>query len=359
MNVMPNENIFGTRLMLARKMNGFSLQDLADALGNKITKQALNKYEAGLMRPNSDLLGELSRILKVKPDFFIRAGIVNLGDVSFRKKRDLPRKTEEAIIERARDYVERYLEVENLLGQIQKFINPIGDLIIKDKQDAENAANKLRELWELGTDPLHNLVEMLELRGVKVYLIDDNDSIDGFASISSSGISLVVVNLNGKSLERTRFTVIHELAHILLNFPEEVIADSKLVEKLCHCFSSCFILPRKMLMKMIGGKHRTYINIKELIAIKEYFGISIRAILHRLSEIGAITENYYKRWVIYLNKTYGAKNEPGAFKGEEKIKLFEQLVARALSEGIVSISKAAVLCNSDINQIRKGFISVN
>jgi Zn-dependent peptidase ImmA (M78 family)/DNA-binding XRE family transcriptional regulator len=356
---MADENIFGTRLMLARKMNGFSLQDLADALENKVTKQALNKYESGQMRPNSELLGDLSRALKVKSDFFIRKGIVNLGEVSFRKKKDLPRKTEEAIIEKSRDYVERFLEVENLLGLDQKFINPIRNLVIRNKQDAENAAIKLREVWELGIDPLPNLVEMLELRGVKVYLIDEDDSIDGFSSISSSGISLVVINLRGKSIERTRFTIIHELAHILLNIPNDIIADSKMVEKLCHCFSSCFILPRKMLLKMIGGNSRTYIDIKEIIAIKEYYGISIRAILHRLCEIGVITENYYKRWSIYLNKTYGSKNEPGDYKGEEKVRLFEQLVARALSEGIISISKAAVLCNSNINQIRKGFISVS
>ncbi len=356
---MPDENIFGNRLMLARKMNGFSLQDLADALENKISKQALNKYESGQMRPNSEFLGDLSKVLNVKPDFFIRKGIVNLGEVSFRKKSDLPRKTEEAIIEKARDYVERYLEIENLLGLDQKFTNPIRDLVIRNKQDAENAANKLREIWELGTDPLHNLVEMLELRGVKVYLIDDDESIDGFSSISTNGIHLVVVNLKGKSIERTRFTIIHELAHILLNFSEEVASDSKLIEKLCHRFSSCFILPGKMLFKMIGGKNRSYIAIKELIAIKEYYGMSIRAIAHRLCEMEVISENYYKRWTIYLNKTYGSKNEPGDFKGEEKVRLFEQLVARALSEGIISISKAAVLCNSNINQIRKGFISVS
>jgi Zn-dependent peptidase ImmA (M78 family)/DNA-binding XRE family transcriptional regulator len=356
---MSVENIFGTRLMLARKMNGFSLQDLADVLDNRITKQALNKYEAGQMRPNSELLGDLSKVLNVKPDFFVRKGIVNLGEISFRKKQDLPRKTEEAIIEKARDYVERYLEIENLLGHNQKFTNPLRDLKIKNKQDAEDAANKLREVWELGIDPLHNLVEMLELRGVKVYLIDENDSIDGFSSVSSNGISLVVVNQKGRSLERIRFTIIHELAHILLNFSDEVNSDPKMLEKLCHCFSSCFILPRKMLLKMIGGKHRNYIDIKELIAIKEYYGMSIRAILHRLQQIEVISENYYKRWSVYLTKTHGAKSEPGDFKGEEKVKLFEQLVARALSEGVISISKAAVLCNSDINQIRKGFISVN
>jgi len=355
----PDKNIFGNRLMLARKMNGFSLQDLADQLQNKITKQALSKYEMGSMLPASDILGELARVLKVKPDYFIRQGIVELGQISFRKKKDLPHKTEESIIEKARDYVERYLEIENILGQEQKFSNPIQSLVIKTKEDAENAANKLREAWELGTDPLPSLVEMLELKGIKVLLIEDDDSIDGFATITSTGIPLVVVNVKGRSIERIRFTIIHELAHVLMILADEIKNNTKLTEVLCHCFSSCFIIPRKMLLKMIGGNNRTYIAIKELIAIKEYFGISIRAILHRLLELNVITDNYYKRWAIFLNKEYGSKNEPGEYKGNEKIRLFEQLVARALSEGAISISKAAALCNTNINQLRKGFISVN
>lgn len=345
--------------MLARKMNGFSLQDLADVLNNKITKQALNKYEMGSMMPSSDILGELSRALKVKPDYFIRKGVIELGQISFRKRKDLSKKTEEAVIEKARDYVERYLEIESILGQEQKFQNPIDDFIIETKAEAEAAANKLREHWELGSDPLPNLVEMLELRGIKVLLIDDEEAIDGFATITSTGVPLVVVNVKGKSIERVRFTIIHELAHILLKLSRKIEDNHKLVEVLCHCFASCFLLPQKMLIKMIGGISRNYIAIKELISIKEYFGISIRAILHRLLEFHVISENYYKRWAIYLNKTYGPKSEPGLYKGEEKIKLFEQLVARALSEGIISISKAAALCNTNINQLRKGFISVN
>lgn len=356
---IPDKNIFGNRLMLARKMSGFSLQDLADALQNKITKQALNKYEMGSMLPTSDILGELAKVLKVKPDYFVRKGIIELGQISFRKKKDFSRKNEEAIIEKARDYVERYLEIESIIGHEQKFSNPIQSFIIKTKSDAEAAANKLREEWELGTDPLPSLVEMLELKGIKILLIDDEEAIDGFATITSTGIPLVVVNVKGKSIERIRFTIIHELAHILMNLSDEIKEDTKLTEVLCHCFSSCFILPRKMLIQLIGGNNRTYVAIKELISIKEYFGISIRAILHRLLELQVITDNYYKRWVIYLNKTYGSKDEPGQYKGEEKSKLFEQLVARALSEGVISISKAAALCNTNINELRKGFVSVS
>ncbi len=355
----PKENTFGARLILARKMAGMSLQDLANALENKVTKQSLNKYELGLMKPTGELLSLLSKVLSVKPDFFLRKGIVELGEISFRKRTDLLKKDEEAVVEKARDYVERYLEIEAILGQDQKFDNPIKLRNIHTKEQVEEAARQLREIWELGSNPIPNLVEMLELRGIKVFLVDDVDQIDGFATITGNGIPLVVVNVKDKSIERIRFTTIHELAHLLLHFTEEVAADKRQIEILCHCFASCFLIPSEKLKAMLGGQKRTYIAIKELIAIKEYYGISIRAILHRLAELEVITDTYYKRWVIYLSKTYGHKVEPGSYKGDEKIKIFEQLINRALSEGIISMSKAAALCNVNINQLRKDFISVN
>ena len=60
-----NPNFFGARLMQARKMTGFTMQQLADLLDNVVTKQALSKYESGLMKPSSSVLLALCRVLKV------------------------------------------------------------------------------------------------------------------------------------------------------------------------------------------------------------------------------------------------------------------------------------------------------
>jgi len=64
------ENIFGKKLISARKMAGLSLQKLADRIGNRVTKQALSKYEQGKMKPDSEVLILLSKALKVPIDFF-------------------------------------------------------------------------------------------------------------------------------------------------------------------------------------------------------------------------------------------------------------------------------------------------
>ncbi len=201
----------------------------------------------------------------------------------------------------------------------------------------------------LGTNPIANIVEMLELKGIKVILLEYVDEIDGFATFTSTGVPVLLVNTNNRTIERIRFTIIHELAHLLLFFAAHISAtNKKLKEEFCHYFSSCFLMPRDMLIKMIGGPNRSYINISELINIKEYFGISLRAIVHRLRKVEVITDIYYQKWMVYMSKTYGAKSEPGNYHGVEKSNLLDQLVSRALSEGIISTSKAAALCNISI-----------
>lgn len=358
MNVVMEKNVagtFGSRLKLARKMAGYSLQELADALENSITKQALNKYELGQMNPSSEVLVALSNTLGIKPDYFFKKQQVEFGEILFRKKAKLPKKSEESIIEKIRDYVERYLEIEHILGSDTAFKNPLHGMRINQRADVENAAIRLRKEWKLGTDPISNIIEMLELKGVKIILIDDVDDIDGLAVFTSTGIPVVVVNTRNKPVERIRFTIIHELAHLLLNLANDIQENSKEVERYCHFFASCFLIPTEMLLKQIGAGKRSYIRIEELIAIKEYFGISIRAIVYRLKELEVITDNYYQRWVVYMSKTYGAKGEPGVYKGDEKSRNFDQLVNRALAEELISISKAAVLWNVNIDEIRKGF----
>jgi len=100
-------------------MAGLSLQNIADRLGNVVSKQSLNKYEQGKMKPDSDLIIALSEILKVPVDFFFSepAIAVELTNVDFRKYSSKLSKTEEAAVEeKSKEAFERYFELENILS---------------------------------------------------------------------------------------------------------------------------------------------------------------------------------------------------------------------------------------------------
>ena len=76
-----NKNLreFGNRLRLARKMAGLSMEDLTRKAEGIVTKQAISKYEKGIMKPSSDVLIRLALALGVKPGYFYRQSKIELS----------------------------------------------------------------------------------------------------------------------------------------------------------------------------------------------------------------------------------------------------------------------------------------
>lgn len=58
------------RLKLARKLNGFSLQDLENKINKKVTRQSLHKYENGQVIPSAETIDYLANALSVNVGYF-------------------------------------------------------------------------------------------------------------------------------------------------------------------------------------------------------------------------------------------------------------------------------------------------
>lgn len=343
-NQLPTSmNAFAQRLKSARKMKGWSLQELADNVAITISKQALHKYELGSMKPTGEVLIAMSKALDLKPDYFLREP-VELGSVEFRKKAKLSVKQEESIKEKVKDRLERYLEVEQLLNIKTKFSNTIKNIRIAEVEDVEAAALKLIKGWNLGFDPIPNVIEMLEEHGVRVIEIDAPDAFDGLSTFVGD-IPVVVINKN-YAIERKRFTALHELGHLVLTIEES--ADK---ERICHAFAGALLLPDNCLEKLIGDK-RNNIAPGELVSIKEQFGISVQAIMMRAQLKGIVDKNAADR---FWKSMAGNKKEEGlgSFAGNEKSYRFEHMVFRLAAEDIVSLSKAANLAGLKLAEFRE------
>ena len=338
---------FSERLKSARIMKGYSLQDLADALDKRVSKQALNKYEQGLMKPDSEVLMLICNALEVRPDYFTRETSITLENVEFRKLKKLSSKESARIKEKTIDILERYFELEDILGIDQQFVNPIADIEINSYEDVERAADKMREVWELGEDPLNNVIELLEDNNIKVIEIESEPEFVGLATWEGIKNPVVVVNSN-LGLDRKRFTVLHELGHILMkvnHLPE------KEREHYCHDFAGAMLIPKKSLIKELGPS-RSQIYLNELIYLKKQFGASIQAIMFRAKHLGIVSESFFKNFMIHFSMMGYKKKEPGEFKGYEKSNRFKQLIFRAVAEEIISTSKAAALDNKKLAEFR-------
>lgn len=350
------ENTFAIRLLSARKMAGMSLQKLADALGNVVTKQSLSKYEQGEMKPDSSLLIKLAAVLNVSVDYFFAEPTVTveLSNPDYRKQSSRISVTQKASIEeKSKDLLEKYLELENLLNLEENpsyFEYP--DEILTP-EDAERAAKLLREEWNLGYDPIPDAVAMLEDKGYKVVEIDASRKFDGL-SAEVNGLKVIVLNRNlyeGNNC-RKRFTALHELAHHSLCFPEGM--EHKVEEKLCHVFAGAVLYPSEMAEKELHFE-RFHFYENELVLIKERWGISISAIFQTALRLRIINQYVFRNLNInYRSSGYHKdNNEPGEYLSQEKPVRFLRLVYFALGKGLISVNEAAYYTGDSVWEFRK------
>jgi len=341
--------IFSHRLAQARKMRGLSLRSLAELVDGVVSYAALHKYEQAEMLPGSAVLVALATALKQSADFFFRPLTVSLQKVEFRKRATMPAKQKQAVKEQARDFFERYLEVEQLLGLDVGFENPLAGMVIRAPEDIEAAAEKLRQKWDLGASALPNVLELLEEHQVKVYDLEAPDKFDGLSGWAGK-IPVVVVNRRFPA-DRKRLTALHELAHLILEFAKDRFTPKE-IERLCHCFAGAVLMPKEVFLAKFGGK-RDAVSWNELFELKRDFGISIAAIMARARNLGLITENYYIRFNVALNQKGWRNPEPVEFPGQEQSNRFDQLLYRAASSELVSLSKAASLAGKPLAAFRE------
>lgn len=326
-------------------MAGLSLQELADKMENRISKQAIHQFEQGKSKPEADTLLDLAKALNVRLDFFFRNDHVQFDKLEYRKKVKLTKTEATAINETAKDWFSRYFELEELMDAHIAFENPLAGILICNEEEVEKAADSLREQWELGTKPIPSVIEMLEQKGIKVLEVNASDGFQGF-SAEANGRLVVVLNANDDAF-RKRFTALHELAHIVLRFAEGLD-----VERYCHRFAGAVLFPKQSVFEVFSSK-RKKLAFAELLQQKCYYGISVQAILKRLRDLEVINEATYKGFLIWMNKVGYRSKEPGQYAGLEQPLRFSQLLYRAAIEEVISLSKAASLMNLSLSEFRK------
>jgi Zn-dependent peptidase ImmA (M78 family)/DNA-binding XRE family transcriptional regulator len=348
--------IFAERFRSARILSGLSLQDLAVKLGNKVSRQALHKYEKGDVIPDSEMIDLLSNALNVRPDFFFRETKVEFTEVEFRKLKKLPAKEENRIIEQVKDKLSRYLELEEILSIQTQFENPLkGIEPINSFEQVEAAAQKVRQKWNLGNDPIFNSIELLEDKHIKVVVIEDAEDFDGMQTWVNNNIPVIAINKGKiKSDDRVRFTVLHELAHLLLPLKH---LHEKQKEKYCHQFAAAMLMPAEAAIDELGNG-RTKLMIQELGLLKKQYGISIQAIIMRARDLDIISDSYCKQFFFFMQQMGWKVHEPVEYLGVEESNRFDQLLLRALAEELISISKAASLRNQSLAEFREKFLIV-
>ena len=346
--------MIGQRLKLSRTAAGVSLRGLEERIGNRVTAQAIGKYERDESMPSSGILIALADALSVPVDYLVGNQEMALEAVEFRRKKITSKREEAQVEAKVLHMLERYLMVEEFLGLTSvNWDKPRGAPypIVSDPGEADRAAHSLRSYWGLGLDPIPNLVEVMEEHGIKV-LSCPLGNIDGLtARVRRAGsipVPVLVVNDSDWG-ERQRLTMAHELGHLILEVAPKVDA-----ERAAFRFAGAFLMPAEALWASMG-KHRTSIGWGELFDLKRLFGVSVQALTYRCKDLGIFSETLYRRLfkdISHLGWRTPPYQEPLAMKREEP-RRFERLCFRALAEGAISEAKAAELLETSAHELNQ------
>lgn len=337
----------GENIGVRRKILGLTYRSLAPLVG--VSHTAIQKYEKGILVPNSQTLIKLSQALQVPVATLVRPDTqrISLDNFSFRSKK-MTAKNQMQITAETKDWLERYLLIEKLSDNALAFEYPEGfPRHIRSPDEIEQVAKDLRLLWNLGMDPIENLTYLLEDKGIKIGIINGITKFDALYT-DYCGHPIVVVK-KGISRVRQRFSLAHELGHCMLS-----VEDGVDEEQVMNRFAGAFLVPDEI-VRFEFKKPVHQVSIKELMILKGKYGLSMGAWLYRLKDLGIISEELFVRNRKIFSLRGWTRKEPGDdINGEIPVHM-EVLVLRSHAEGLISTSKAAELLQQNVTD----FCSMN
>ncbi|MCD8503843.1 MAG: XRE family transcriptional regulator [Burkholderiaceae bacterium] len=345
------------RIRQARLAAGLTLAELGNQLG--VSHTAIQKFEKGFLTPSSTQLLKLAQACGIRTEYFFRTRNVTLLNAEFRKRTTFGKTAQESIKLKVVEMVEKRMEL------LSSFPNwPLPTFVsrqtltvlpkrIKAIDEIDAFADKVRDCWQLGMNPIGDLTDTLEGLGLLVIVVDDDHP--GFSGMTAMAQTqdgerhpIVAVSKRWPG-DRQRFTLAHEVGHILLNGRLTADIDE---EKACDRFAGSFLVPCTAVHHLLGDK-RHALEWQELYTLKHDFGLSMAGWLARAKQCRVITDSIYLSTIKRFSARGWRRLEPGDPLPQEEPRLFHQLVYRALAEQYISEAKAAELLGIPLMRFHK------
>ena len=303
----------GQRLALARKRRGLTKKGLAELAG--VHPRTLTRWEEDHREPGDDELRTLSEVLDFPTSFFAQPE-VDQADVDAASFRSMS-----SMSAGARDSALAAGSLGFLLGDWieERFNLPPHELEDLSDGSPDAAARVLRERWGIGERPISNMLHMLEAKGVRVFSLAENtDSMDAF-SMWRRETPYVFLNVR-KTAEHQRFSLAHELGHLVLH--RHGGPRGRQAEHEANQFASSFLMPRGDVLATVG-----YVDsLDRLITHKCRWRVSLSALNRRVHKLGLTSEWEYRTFCIQIQQLGYRKAEPFGIERETST-VWEQVLA--------------------------------
>ncbi|MDM1408589.1 XRE family transcriptional regulator [Myroides sp. DF42-4-2] len=294
------------QLIIAREYRGLTQTQLSNKIKG-LSQSSLSKFEKGLSVISESVQGEIINCLGFPKEFY-DIKIHDVLESSNYRKRSVVAKNEIVDFELKCKFI-GYI-VDSMADSLEWPEFLLKPLNVEDGFSPKKVAEYTRKIMKLKSDePVKDIYSLIERYGVIVCELDLNEKIDGVSFISDEGYPIIIVNEN-YSNDRKRFTVAHELGHILMhderNFPISDFRTEKDKENEANVFASEFLMPENAIKNQLRG-----LMLKDLTALKNYWLTSMASIIRRAYDLKCIDANRYKYFSIEMSRLGYRKHEPG------------------------------------------------
>jgi Zn-dependent peptidase ImmA (M78 family)/DNA-binding XRE family transcriptional regulator len=278
--------IYPERVRQARELSGLTQSQLAEQAG--VTQPMIAQVERGLRSPSDDLVAAIGAATTLPVSFFHdapAAGEFPLGTLLFRRRLDLRAQPRD----QARAYAHLTLEaVEKLEPRVKGIQLQLPRL---SAEQPARAATITRAMLGLAPDtPIPHLLHVVERAGILVLAVPLTlAACDAFSAWAGrDGQRPVIVLVTGAPGERQRYTVAHELGHLVMHQPVRgAIPD---LEKEANIFAAEFLCPATAMKAEIMPP----VTLTSLARLKPRWGVSIQMLIRRAKDLGIVPDRQYR-----------------------------------------------------------------
>lgn len=337
-------NVINPRmLVLGRESRGISQSELAQSI--KLSQPKLSQAEKGGQTLNVKDLKNLAERLNYPIGFFYQSTpSFPVSHYYYRRRVTLSQKVlnqMESLIKIYRQNIDLLMESVDLFNDELRTFNP-------SKDSPEEIARKVRYLFKIPSGPIDNLNSYVEKQGIIVVKADFfHDKIDGLSTISEKNIKIIFLNQR-KSNDRQKFSLAHELGHILMHFDIPEIPND--VEEQANRFASELLMPSNEI-----GKSLSNLSMSKLADLKRYWKVSMKSILYKAKTLGYIDLRQYRNFQITFSKMGISRNEPISIP-EEKPQLLKIVLNLHLNELEYTEKQLASYLNLPLDEFTSRFI---
>jgi Zn-dependent peptidase ImmA (M78 family)/transcriptional regulator with XRE-family HTH domain len=304
---------------LAREFRGLTQEQLGRSMG--VTQAKVAKLESGLQTELNDAQAHTLCTALDFPIGFFQQNEELLGWGSsayyYRKKASITavdRKRIQGQVNLARIHLKKFLlsvEIENS--------RELPTLELDDYSGSPiQVARAMRSYWGLPDGPIKNVTSLLESAGIVIVPVDFGTKSMDATSIRLNDLPPIVFINIAIPGDRWRWTLVHELAHLLLHqVPNEVMEDQ------ADTFAAEFLLPELELKPQFFriGK----IRLQDLANLKPFWKVSMQALLMRASSLEHITKSEAQYLWMQIGKLNYRMHEPHPLPKEE-VKTYPSIV---------------------------------